>query len=142
MGTLRAWKRKNQISRAQFRANSGVSAAMESVVEREEIEFAGWAGSVQIRALNVSNESWFWLPVCAGTAGLDCESGDEFALQHDIAPPHWQQARTCLAHGDGICCAARRNGVPASTRLQMMAHIVFTLLISCTRLKSPAICWF
>jgi len=93
-------------------------------VEWEEIESAGLAGNVQIKALEARSESGFWFPVCDGTAGLDCESGDEFALQHGISAPCWQQARTCLTHADGVCTS--RNGVPASTKQQMMAHVVFT----------------
>jgi hypothetical protein len=100
-------------------------------VEWEEIETAGLAGKDQIKALEARSESWFWLPVCVGIAGLGCESGDDFALQHGISPPWWQQARTCLTQAEGVCVS--RNGVPASTRLQMMAHVVFTFPISRTR---------
>ena len=100
-------------------------------MEWEEIESFGLGGSVQIKALEARSESWFWLPVCAGTAGFDCELGDEFTLQHGISMPCWQQTRTCLTQADGVC--ASRNGVPASTRLQMMAHVVFIFLMSSTR---------
>ena len=100
-------------------------------MEWEETESAGLDGRLQIKALEARSESWFWLPVGDGTAGLDCESGVDFALQHGISPPCWQQTRTCLTQADGVC--ASRNGVPASTKLQMMAHVVFTFLMSCTR---------
>ena len=120
--------------RAQSRAKSGAPAAIADGVEWEEIESARLAGSVQIKALETRSESWFGLPVGAGTAGLDCESGDEFTLQQGISAPGRQQARTCLTQDVGVC--ASRNGVPASTRLQRMAHVVFTFLMSCTRLKT------
>jgi hypothetical protein len=94
-------------------------------VEWEEIVSDRLAGSDQIKMLGARSESWLWLPVCTGTAGLDCESGDDFTLQHGIAPPCWQQARTCLTHDDGVC--AIRNGVPISSRLQTMANVVFTI---------------
>jgi len=134
MGTLRAWKWKIQISRAQSRTKSGAPAVTEDSVEWKEIESAGLAGSAQINALETGSEGWFWLPVCDGSAGLDCGSGVDFALQHGISAPCWQQARTCLAHGVGV--SASRNGVPASTRLQMMAHVVFTFLMSRTRRRT------
>ena len=120
--------------RAQSRAKSGAPAAIADGVEWEEIESARLAGSVQIKALETRSESWFGLPVGAGTAGLDCESGDGLVLQHGISTPRWQQTRTCLMQDAGVC--ASRNGVPASTRLQMMAHVVFTFLISCARPKT------
>jgi hypothetical protein len=70
------------------------------------------------------NEIWFWPPVCVGTAGAGCEFDIGFAEQHDILPLQWQQACTGgWAHGESVC--AERNGVPASTKLQMMAHAVF-----------------
>lgn len=51
MDTLRAWKWKIQMSRAQSRAKSGAPAVTEDSVEWEEIESTGLAGSVQIKAL-------------------------------------------------------------------------------------------
>jgi hypothetical protein len=95
-------------------------------VEWEEIESAGLAGSLQIKTLEARSESWLWLPVCDGTTGLDCESGEDFAAQQGIVTPCWQQARTGLTHDDGVC--AIRNGVPISNRLQTMASVVFTFL--------------
>ena len=57
---------------------------------------------------------------------MDCEPDDDFAWQHGILQPCWQQAGTgCFAQhaGNGVC--AGRNGVPASTKLQMMASTIF-----------------
>ena len=43
------------------------------------------------------------------------------------------------AHGEGVC--ASRNGVPTSTKLQMMAHALFTIRISHCRRETPNIIW-
>jgi len=48
----------NQRSRAQFRAKSGALEAGESGVKVEEIEFAGFAGKVQIKMLGARSDSW------------------------------------------------------------------------------------
>jgi len=84
------------------------------------------SGKTQATILAARSESWFWLPFCAGTAGADCESGDDFAAQHGIFTPCWQHAGSgCCAHtGDGVC--ASRKGVPASTKLNMIANAAFT----------------
>jgi hypothetical protein len=92
-------------------------------VEVETVESAGVAGKVQIKTAGARSESWLWLPAGAGAAGAGCESGDDFAAQQGITTPCWQQARICPAHADGVC--AGRNGVPASTKLQMMANASF-----------------
>ena len=60
---LKAHRRRsggmNQRSRAQFRAKSVAPDADESSVEVEAMEFAGFAGKVQIKMLGASSESWF-----------------------------------------------------------------------------------
>jgi len=53
------------------------------------------------------------------------ESGNDFAAQQFILPPQWQQAWFCLTQGGAAC--AKRNGAPASRKLQMMANAVFML---------------
>ena len=59
---LKAHRRRsvgmNQRSRAQFRAKSGAPDADESGVEVEAMEFAGFAGKVQIKIAGARNESW------------------------------------------------------------------------------------
>lgn len=60
---------------------------------------------------------------------MGCEPDDDFAWQHGILPPCWQQAGTgCFTHsGKGVC--ASRNGIPASTKLQMIASTNFIVVI-------------
>jgi hypothetical protein len=90
-------------------------------------EFAGVAGKVQIKTAGARSESWLWLPGGTGTVGADFESGDDFAAQQGIVTPCWQH--TCIARfahaGDGAW--ADRNGFPASTKLQIMTNITFTI---------------
>ena len=116
------------MSRTQFRANSGAPAALASGVEAEGIEFAGFTGKVQALAHGTTSESWSWLPTDEGAAGADCELETGLDWQHDILPPHEQQACDFFAHGTGDCAAS--SGVPASRKLQMMASASFMILIS------------
>lgn len=59
-GTLRAWKKKNQTSRTQFRAKSGVATAIEDEIVVEEIMPAGASGSVHVIAVKAGrSEIWF-----------------------------------------------------------------------------------
>ena len=76
------------------------------------------------------SESWFGPAVCAGTAGKDCEPDDDFAWQHGILQPCWQQAGSgrFAEHGGGVVCA-HRSGVIASTKLQTMAKAHFIVAI-------------
>lgn len=87
------------------------------------------AGNAKAGAICGRIETWFLPPGGAGTAGMDCESGAGFALQHDILQPAWQHnLATCVLHRGEPACAGR-NIVPASTMLQMMAHASFMVVI-------------
>jgi hypothetical protein len=82
------------------------------------------SGKAQAGVFGARNETWFWPPFCAGTAGAGCEFGAGFAEQHGILPPQWQQARTGgWAHRESVC--AGRNGVPTSKTLHTMANTIF-----------------
>lgn len=87
MGTLRAWKRMNQIRRAQFSANNGALTAIEAAVTTEEMAFAGLAGAVHVKILGAKSKSVFWLPDGAGATGAGRESGVCFAWQHGMVQP-------------------------------------------------------
>ncbi len=137
-GTLRVWKRKNQISRAQSRAKSRAPGAIERAAAGE-IETAGFTGRVQARVPGAKRDSWAWLPAGAGAAGAGWESGAGLDWQHDILPPHWQHARAGFAHGIGF--GADSNGVPASRKLQMMVSTIFMSLLSHRRQMPPSFTW-
>lgn len=111
------------MSRTQFHAKSGASAAVENGVAAEEIECAGVAGRVQIKTAKVANASWFWLPAGAGAAGAGGEGKTGLDWQHGILPPQWQQAWVRAAPVAGGC--ANSGGVPASRKLQRMASASF-----------------
>jgi hypothetical protein len=49
---------RNQISRAQFRANSGTPAAINGGTLAEEIEPVSFSGKVQTAKAAASNENW------------------------------------------------------------------------------------
>ena len=115
------------MSQAQFRAKSGTAFAVGKKTAVEEIASAGFSGSVQITADRTGTGIRFCCVLfCDGTAGVFCGL-EFFAAQHGIPPPCWQHAGTVsFAHtGKGVC--ASRNGVPASTKLQMMDNITFTI---------------
>jgi hypothetical protein len=76
--------------------------------------------------LATRSESWFWPVDGVGIAGKDSGSDEDFAWQQGILQPCWQHAGTgdfAQHAGNGVC--ASRNGVPASTKLQMMASASF-----------------
>ena len=113
------------MSRAQFRANNGTPAAINGGTLAEETEPASFSGKVQTAKVAAINESWLARTLAGtGTAGAGCELEAGCAAQQSITPWRQQAGTVWLAHaGDGVC--ASRNGVPASTRQQMMAQAVF-----------------
>lgn len=125
MGTRRAWKPKSQMSQAQFRAKIEALAMVGGRSLEAEIESAPSAGRTHDTASAGEYQICVWLAFRAGITGLGCESDGSLAEQQDIFTPCWQQAGTdCPAHlGAGV--RASRNGVPASTKLQMMASASF-----------------
>jgi hypothetical protein len=57
--TLCAWKEKNQISQAQFRAKSGAPASLEDGEIEEENSRAGELGKAQAMVAGAMREIWF-----------------------------------------------------------------------------------
>jgi len=124
-GTPRAFEGRNQISRAQSRANSGTPAVINGNTLAEEIGPAEVSGKVQATSVAASRDNWLVRTLDdAGIAGAGCEPDAGCVVQQGMTPWRQQAGSGCLAHvGDGVC--ASRNGVPASTRQQMMAQAVF-----------------
>lgn len=117
------------MSRTQLRAKSGASTETEKETVVEEIVPAGVSGSVQITADRTGTRIRFCCALfCDGTAGVFCGVELFFSAQQGIMPPCWQHAVTVsFAHtGKGVC--ASRNGVPASTKLQMMVSTNFIVM--------------
>jgi len=56
-GTLRAWKKMNQIRRTQFRAKSGAVVAADKETAVEEIVFAGVSGNVHVTTAEMRSET-------------------------------------------------------------------------------------
>ena len=111
------------MSRTQFRAKSGpVFVINEMGATKKTLEPAA-SGNTHATMPMAGGESWFWLVDGTGMAGKGCGSDEGFAWQQGILLPCWQHTGTgdFAQHADNGVCASR-NGVPASTKLQMMAN--------------------
>jgi hypothetical protein len=87
-GTLRAWKKLNQMRKAQFRTKSDAATADREEIVVEEIVGAEVSGNAQITSAVIRNEIWCCgAPLCAGTTGA--LFGEELfsAAQHGIGVP-------------------------------------------------------
>ena len=89
----------------------------------KEIGCVSLVSKVQAKELGARSKNWFWLLDGTGTDGAGRESGNDFAAQQLILPPQWQMAWFCLTQSGAAC--AKRNGAPASRKLQTMANAVF-----------------
>jgi hypothetical protein len=124
-GTLRALKKKNQSSREQFRAKSGVPVAVKCGVVVEQIKFAGFSGKVQATTIETGNEIGFCAPVfCAGTAGVFCELEEFLDAQQAMSQQVLPQFIAGLVPAGNACVGM--NGVHTSNTLAIMANSFFT----------------
>ena len=99
MGTLRAWKGKNQMSRAQFRAKSGLPFVTNEIGEMEESWEIAASGKIQMQ-LNWRREV---------KTGLDCR----------FVPglPAWVANWTRISPGSmAFCSHADSRRKPAASR--------------------------